>query len=74
MHLDDAVRATKPCSCGKQMILEIDTTNALLSYPLQMHSNWVCYGCNTSEKGPIVRQRSNEEINEARWREVNNIK
>jgi len=60
---------TKPCTCGKIMIL-VPRSIANLSYPIQIQETWVCHGCGNTEEGPVHRAETNEEIERRAWEQA----
>ncbi len=59
---------TRPCGCGKKMIL-VSTGITLTSYPAQHPTLWKCYGCGAAEKGPIFQEQTTEQAQRQRWEE-----
>ena len=64
----EGMTLTKPCKCGKRMIVEL--------YPRQQTSvevttRWKCYGCGDWEDGPTLRNKSLEELQRDRWKHAN---
>lgn len=57
---------TKPCGCGKKMIL-VALEGQLLTYPPQQSQAWWCYGCGAQESGPTIRYETKKEANRKRW-------
>ena len=63
------LKATKPCECGKRMILT-ETELVYMSDPPQYPLRWQCFGCgSTDADAPVFRPfKSHMPTNEQRWR------
>lgn len=61
---------TKPCQCGKKMIL-ISTGIVLTCYPPIYPRIWWCGGCGAKEEGTPVRGETVEGKNMRLWKEAN---
>lgn len=57
---------TKPCECGKQMILE-PTGKALLVDPPMQQQNWRCFGCGAIKSGPVLKSKTQEQLSRELW-------
>lgn len=64
------LRETKPCKCGKKMIL-ISSGTILFTYPAQHPQEWFCDGCGHKEKGPTLRGMTKDEIDRDAWEQTN---
>lgn len=62
---------TKPCECGKLMILR-GTGHILTSYPPQYPQVWYCGGCDRTEKGPTLQGRLPPSFMDD-WRQANGL-
>lgn len=62
---------TKPCQCGKRMILRT-TDQILLSYPGRMKEEWWCGGCGQTEQiGGAVTGITKESMDMLTWKAAN---
>lgn len=61
---------TKPCECGKKMIL-CYKGYVLDSYPVIDPWQWWCGGCDRVEDAPSVRDRTQGQVDMDRWKAVN---
>lgn len=61
---------TKPCGCGRKMIL-IDKPFALTTYPPQYPREWWCGGCGATAPAPNYVPPTMHEINQGKWEEAN---
>ncbi len=68
MRVVDGMESTRPCNCGKLMILE-GLGFALSSNPPQVPTRWHCYGCHQILKGPILVERNTSDAE--RWAMAN---
>ena len=61
---------TKPCECGKNMILR-GTGRVLTTYPPQYPMDWFCAGCGARTVGPVIRGKTDEEVAIEDWERAN---
>lgn len=61
---------TKPCDCGKKMIL-VHTGEIHLTDPAQFPQEWWCGGCGKTEPGPTCRGKTDDELRMEQWRAAN---
>jgi len=62
---------TKPCECGKKMILR-RLNHVLATYPPQYPQEWWCGGCGRTENGPTLRGMTKEEMDMKEWESQQN--
>lgn len=60
---------TRPCECGKKMILR-SVGAALLVYPVQQPQVWWCGGCGRIEEAPPFRARTIEAAEMYHWEQA----
>jgi hypothetical protein len=68
MRVVDGMESTRPCFCGKVMILE-NVGFVLPTHPPQVPTRWHCYGCHQTLKGPTLVERNTSD--EERWKLAN---
>lgn len=61
---------TKPCECGKRMILR-DSRLVILTHPAKVRSYWWCGQCGRTEQGPIRTCPSEQDNAFDEWQRVN---
>lgn len=66
MHPPNWDKETKPCTCGKRMIIMLDE-NGMKLRPPQMGWYWYCYGCLARQEGGTYHPRTRDEYHSQRW-------
>ena len=63
---------TKPCECGKNMILCNCMPGGMPgTYPRQYPMDWFCAGCSARTKGPTLRGKTYLEKDIEDWERAN---